>query len=114
MSIKYQQKAAAYPLPLKDIKKLFLATSENYSVHSFRDRCLLKTLFWAGLRREEVTRLDVRDIDFERKRIKVNGKGGKVRTVPIIDEEFLSDLKHWIEGITKISAKMHSKSQSLI
>jgi len=96
MSIKYQQKAAAYPLPLKDIKKLFLATSENYSVHSFRDRCLLKTLFWAGLRREEVTRLDVRDIDFERKRIKVNGKGGKVRTVPIIDEEFLSDLKHWI------------------
>ena len=114
MSIKYQQKAAAYPLPLKDIKKLFLATSENYSVQSFRDRCLLKTLFWAGLRREEVTRLDVRDIDFERKRIKVNGKGGKVRTVPIIDEEFLSDLKHWIEGITKISAKMHSKSQSLI
>ena len=42
MSIKYQQKAAAYPLPLKDIKELFLATSENYSVHSFRDRCLLK------------------------------------------------------------------------
>ena len=96
MSIKYQQKAAAYPLPLKDIKKLFLATSQSYSVHSFRDRCLLKTLFWAGLRREEVTKLDVRDIDFERKRIKVNGKGGKVRIVPIIDEEFLSDLNHWI------------------
>ncbi len=85
---KFQLKASAYHLNLREIKKLFYVTP------SFRDRCLLKALYWAGLRREEATRLDVRDIDFERKRIKVHGKGGKTRTVPIIDDEFLSDLKH--------------------
>ena len=67
---KFQLKASAYHLNLREIKKLFFVT------HSFRDRCLLKTLFWAGLRREEATKLDVRDLDFERKRIKVRGKGG--------------------------------------
>jgi site-specific recombinase XerD len=89
---KYQQKASAHHLPLTEIKKLF------YKTISFRDRCILKTLFWAGLRREEVTLLDVRDIDFDRKRIKVRGKGDKIRIVPIIDDEFLSDLKHLLNG----------------
>ena len=53
------------------------------------------------MRREEASRLDVRDIDFERKRIKVRGKGDKIRTVPVIDEDFLGDLKHLIEGRTE-------------
>ncbi len=36
-----------------------------------------------------------RDIDFDRKRVQVReGKGSKTRIVPIIDEEFLSDLTH--------------------
>ena len=68
---------------------------------SFRDRCLINTLFWAGLRREEAAQLDVRDIDFERKRIKVRGKGEKTRIVPVIDDELLSDLKHLIGGRTE-------------
>ena len=94
MRTKFQQKAAAFPLSLRDIKKLFFATD------SFRDRCLLKALFWAGLRREEATKLDIRDIDFGRQRIKVRGKGGKTRIVPIIDDEFVSDLKHLIGNRT--------------
>jgi len=57
----YQLKAGAYHLQLKEIKKLFFSTT------SFRDCCLLKSLFCAGLRREEVTTLDVKDIDFDRK-----------------------------------------------
>ncbi|MGH1362267.1 MAG: tyrosine-type recombinase/integrase [Calditrichia bacterium] len=88
----YQLKASAYHLKLPDIKKLIFAT------RSFRNRCLLKTLFWAGLRREEAAQLDIRDIDFERKRIQVRGKGNKIRIVPIIDDEFLSDLQHLLAG----------------
>ena len=91
----FQLKPAAYHLQLKDIKKLVFATN------SFRDRCLLKTLFWAGLRREEAAQLDVRDIDFERKRMTIRGKGDKTRSVPIVDDELLSDLKHLIGGQTK-------------
>ena len=41
--------------------------------------------------------LDIRDIDFDRKRVQVRtGKGNKTRVVPVIDEEYLSDLKHLI------------------
>ena len=91
----YQLKAAAYHLQLEEIKKLILTTT------SFRDRCIIKSLFWMGLRREEVTTLNVKDIDFDRKRIKVRGKGDKTRTVPIINEELLDDLKHLIYGRTE-------------
>ena len=91
----YQLKAAAYHLQLKEIKKLILTTT------SFRDRCIIKSLFWMGLRREEVTTLNVKDIDFDRKRIKISGKGNKIRTVPIINDELLDDLKHLVYGRTE-------------
>jgi integrase len=82
-------KASAYHLKPADIKKLTIAAP------NFRDRCIVKTLYWAGLRRHELTALDVRDIDFERKRITVqNGKGGKTRIVPIIDDEYLNRPPH--------------------
>jgi site-specific recombinase XerD len=88
--MKQQMKASAYHLKPSEIKKLLLATI------NFRDRCLIKALYWLGLRRKEATILDVRDIDFERKRVTVRGKGEKTRIVPVIDDEFLSDLKHLI------------------
>lgn len=91
MAMNQQMKASAYHLKPAEIKKIILATS------NFRDRCIVKTLYWLGLRRKEVAGLDIRDIDFERKRVKVReGKGGKTRIVPIIDDEYLSDLKHLI------------------
>ena len=91
----YQLKAAAYHLQLKEIKKLILNTT------SFRDRCIIKSLFWMGLRREEVITLNVKDIDFDRKRIKIKGKGNKPRSVPIIDEELFYKLKYLINSRKK-------------
>ena len=91
---KQQLTAAAYHLKPSEVNKIILATD------SFRDRCLIKTLYWAGLRRAEVRNLDIRDIDYDRKRITLTGKGDKTRVVPIISDEFLSDLKHLI-GLKK-------------
>jgi integrase len=89
--MRQQLKASAYSLKPAEVKKLVIATT------NFRDRCVIKSLFWLGLRRKELAELDIRDIDFERKRVKVReGKGGKTRIVPIIDDEFLGDLKHLI------------------
>lgn len=89
--IKQQMKASAYHLKPAEIKKLVIASA------NFRDRCIIKTLYWLGLRRHEVVALDVRDIDFERKRVNVRqGKGGKTRIVPMIEDDLIGDLKHLI------------------
>ncbi len=89
--MKQQMASSAYHLKPAEIRKLFIAAP------NFRDRCILKSLYWLGLRRQELIDLDVRDIDFDRKRVQVReGKGGKTRIIPIIDEEFLSDLVHHI------------------
>lgn len=86
-----RMRPSAYHLRPSDIRKLILDAT------NFRDRTLIKALWWLGLRRHELVALDIRDIDFKRKRVTVRaGKGGKTRVVPIIDDEFLSDLKHLI------------------
>ena len=83
----HQLAASAYHLKPSDLRKLLLTAS------NFRDRCLIKTLWWLGVRRSELINLDVRDFDQERKRMTVRkGKGGKTRVIPIINDEYLSDL----------------------
>ena len=91
MTMTQQMQSSAYPLKYADVRKLIVAAP------NFRDRCVVKTLFWFGLRREELAELDIRDIDFERRRITVRmGKGEKTRVIPSIDEETLNDLRHLI------------------
>jgi len=88
--MKQQHTHSEYTLKPKEISKII------YSTVSFRDRCILKSLYYLGLRREETTLIDIRDIDFERKRVLVHGKGHKVRVVPVIDNDLLSDFKYLI------------------
>jgi integrase/recombinase XerD len=83
----HQLAASAYHLKPSDLRKLLLTAS------NFRDRCLIKTLWWLGVRRSELINLDVRDVDVARKRVTIHkGKGGKTRVIPIINDEYLSDL----------------------
>lgn len=48
-----------------------------------RDRAMLELTYSAGLRCSELVDLDVESIDFESERVRVMGKGGKERIVPI-------------------------------
>jgi integrase/recombinase XerD len=90
---KHQLAASAYHLKPADVQKLLL------QANNFRDRCLIKTLWWLGVRRSELINLDVRDFDKKRKRITVRkGKGSKTRVIPIINDEYLSDLLLLIGG----------------
>jgi len=48
-----------------------------------RDRLILELLYGTGMRRAEVANLRDTDIQWERKEIKVLGKGGKARVIPV-------------------------------
>ena len=48
-----------------------------------RDRAMLEVAYSCGLRAEEVVNLDTDAPDFEGERLRVEGKGGKTRLVPI-------------------------------
>ena len=48
-----------------------------------RDYAILVTLGFTGVRLQELVNLDIEDIEFERRTIKVFGKGAKERLIPI-------------------------------
>ena len=48
-----------------------------------RDRALLELAYAAGLRAEELVNLDVRSLDADAEEVRVEGKGGRTRVVPV-------------------------------
>lgn len=63
-----------------------LDAPEGVSVKGKRDRALLATLLYHALRRDELCQLKVKDFRQERRgvaHLKVSGKGGKTRYVPL-------------------------------
>jgi site-specific recombinase XerD len=63
-----------------------LAASDKDTIKSKRDRAILSTLLFHALRREELCKLKVKDFQHARKgvpHLKVSGKGGKTRYVPL-------------------------------
>ncbi len=63
-----------------------LDAPDNVSLKGKRDRAILATLLYHALRRDELCRLKVKDFKNERRgvaHLKVSGKGGKTRYVPL-------------------------------
>ena len=100
----------------KDALDTYLKNTELYSSQEYLDgflqgphsengkkfyderlaRLIISMLYSTGLRRSELISLDVKDVDFGRKVVKVVGKGNKMREIPMIvslSEEILLYLK---------------------
>ena len=61
-----------------------------------RDRALVELLYGTGIRVGELVALDVRDLELRAREIRVMGKGGKERVVPI-PEQARAALDDWID-----------------
>ncbi len=61
-----------------------------------RDRALFELAYAAGLRAEELVSLDVGSVDFDAECVRVEGKGGKTRLVPV-GEHALAQLARYLE-----------------
>jgi integrase/recombinase XerD len=70
------------PLPVEDVGRL-LETPDASTPVGVRDRAILELLYGSGLRISELTGLDVDDLDLEEGSLRVLGKGGKEREVPL-------------------------------
>jgi integrase/recombinase XerD len=76
--------AAGIPKPLSeaDVEAL-LAAASSESPAGLRDRAILEVLYAGGLRITELVGLDRRDLDDDTGLLRVYGKGGKERVVPL-------------------------------
>jgi integrase/recombinase XerD len=93
------------------------ASNIIHSTKTFRDRCIIECLYFAGLRVQEVSGPEkrkardgrgvvevgghfyVEDLDFARNVIHVRkSKFGKTRTVPFIDANFKADMRQLVRG----------------
>ena len=61
-----------------------------------RDRAMFELAYASGLRAEELVNLDVGSLAFDREELRVEGKGGKTRVVPV-GEHALRALSSWLE-----------------
>ncbi len=75
-------RALPHPITVDEVARLLDAPREG-SPAGLRDRALLELLYGSGLRVSELVGLDVDDVDLEEGAVRVMGKGGKEREVPV-------------------------------
>ncbi|BBL45305.1 tyrosine recombinase [Nanobdella aerobiophila] len=68
------------------------------AAESYRNRLIIEFLFYTGVRVSELVKIKKDDIIFEEGLVKVLGKGGKERIVPI-PKELLNRIKDYIEDL---------------
>lgn len=96
------------PAPKGSMPK-FLSLSESRQllesaglkgVNAVRDYCIITVFLNCGVRLSELVGINMRDIDFEEKRIRIMGKGGKERMVYLNDAclDSLEDYLHVRNG----------------
>lgn len=72
-------------MSLEEINKISESIDEA-SVLGKRNKCIVEVLYGCGLRVSELTDLKISNINFQEFYLKVDGKGDKVRFVPLAEE----------------------------
>lgn len=84
------------------IAKMLAKADEQAPMRAARDRAIIRTMFDLGLRRNEVSTLDVEHIEIDRSRLSVLGKGHLERIPMTIPEPTVEALKGWLTSRASI------------
>jgi integrase len=76
-----------WPLDCLDKREVdtIFAGADTQTADGYRDLCILRTLYNTAARASELRAIRVADLDFHQKRVLLQGKGSKARTVPMWD-----------------------------
>ena len=80
-----------------DHMKSLLDLPDISKANGLRDRALMELIYGAGLRVSEAVELEVAEFDFETRAVRVLGKRGKARRVPLPEETAA-----WVERYFKV------------
>jgi integrase/recombinase XerC len=89
-----------YVIRKKPVKSRGVDPEEKYR----RDRAIIYLFTYAGLRVDELSNLKITDIDLDMKRVRVVGKGKKVRTIPI-SNTLLAEILDWLTFRAEMAKK---------
>lgn len=97
-------------LTVDEVETLLSLTDINESA-GLRDRALLETFYATGIRRSELSNLNIDDINVQRGTLFVNqGKGKKDRVVPISERALLWIEKYLIEARAELCDDLNNKA----
>ena len=87
-------KSLPRPLSESSVEQLLVAPAENTAL-GIRDRAMLETIYATGLRVSELVNLTLSELDSTAGLVRVTGKGGRERIVPL-GEEALAHLGQYL------------------
>ncbi len=90
-------------LTVEEVDKLLNFIPQK-KVNDIRNKAMLELMYAAGLRVSEVINLKLEDLNLESRFIRIKGKGGKERIVPI-GEKCVQAIKEWLNLRNKKFAK---------
>jgi len=99
-------------LPIDEMFKL-LEGPDRTSPLGMRDLAIMEVLYSCGIRVAELAGLNVADIDFSGRLIKVFGKGSKERIVPI-GNKALDAVNNYLEAVLLLRKKAGDVSQKAV
>ena len=80
----------------EEVQVLFAIANKDQSVICLRNKVIILLLYTSGMRNTEMIHLKTSDIHFDTKLISVQGKGGKMRMIPI-HHEVVPVLKEYLK-----------------